>query len=295
MTQCPVCSIPCNGALFEQVVVRVDGSATVSYDMRCCESCGSQFADPLREAPPEFYDHDVPVWRWEFGEVKRDLHERVRKGSSVLEIGCNEGNCLAHLDHSSYNISGIDLNAPAVERAKRKGFRCSIRTIEEIQKTEIFDMVFFFHVLEHVPDPYRFLKTIRSILSADGFIAFSVPDESRLQLLAGREEFDYPPNHLFRFSCRGITSLLDRAGFKVVRVAHHPRDLNCFRFLSNTVHAMLRSGWCNWLYNREVPRPITMSLKLPFFIIRAPDAAVRYILNRHRPGLAYYVLAQRTL
>src|SRR5262245_44348598 len=161
--RCPVCSIAGKEAVVVETTA-INGSERMKYRILSCTECRSQFADPPLEAPPEFYGHEVPKWRWEFGEIRKDLNERLAQGSSVLEIGCNEGNCLAHLDHTRYNISGIDVNIQAVGRARQSGFCCSTHSLEELAAKGCFNLIYFFHVLEHVPDPYQFLQRVSTIL-----------------------------------------------------------------------------------------------------------------------------------
>jgi hypothetical protein len=50
----------------------------------------------------------------------------------------------------------------------------------------------------------------------------SVPSERRWTMLFGREEWDYPPNHMTRWTPRSLAALLRAAGYGDVEVVRVP-------------------------------------------------------------------------
>jgi SAM-dependent methyltransferase len=157
-----------------------------------------------------------------------------------------------------------------------------------------FDVICFFHVLEHVPDPCAFLRAVATKLRPGGKIVFSVPHPERLILLAARESADYPPNHLTRFSIQGLRLLAARSGLRVLDLRDHPRDVGLTAFISLSLFGVLRRWGVEWPYGSRIPRLWRAAFKLPFFAALSPFAAVRYFANRRRPGSALYLICEKT-
>lgn len=80
-----------------------------------------------------------------------------------------------------------------------------------------FSAVTAFQVLEHLPDPVRFMSSIAERLPPRGRLVFSVPNSKRLseQYFPG---LDLPPHHLHWWTKRSLTTATERAGFRVLEV-----------------------------------------------------------------------------
>lgn len=83
-----------------------------------------------------------------------------------------------------------------------------------------FDTVFCNQVLEHVPSPQKALDEIFRVLKPGGNLIVSVPHLSRLH----EEPFDF-----FRYTQYGLTHLLQKSGYSVIRLLP-VGGLLCFLF-----------------------------------------------------------------
>src|SRR5262249_54356173 len=131
-----------------------------------------------------------------------------------------------------YEAIGLDVNTAAIANAKKKNLRVYANSLEPFVASypgARFEAVLFFHLLEHLPDPFRFLTICRSVMSDSAVLMLSVPSERRLFLKIGREWWDKPPHHLTRFSERGLRQLLVRSGFEVVASRFQPTDRSISR------------------------------------------------------------------
>ncbi len=187
------------------------------YSMRRCESCQTEFALPRRAADGAHY-HDFGEfygWQWEFSKCLADLAYLVGRGS-LLEVGCGEGLFLERLPEGFSGV-GIDLNQPAIEKARARGLTAIYGDIEEAHRWPVgssFDAVAIFHVLEHTERPAQVLHEIGRLLRPGGWLFLSVPNQSRALARVVREYWDLPPHHLTRFSVAGLKRLLSRCGFE---------------------------------------------------------------------------------
>jgi len=252
----------------------------------------------LIAAPPEYYNYAVPEWRWEYGRALQDIERYCPQGGVILEIGCSEGHFLKRIDQAKYKVYGLDFNPDAIAKAQHRRLNCYAMTLEEFQ--EAFpdfraDIVCFFHVLEHLESPSRFLEQVVSILKDEGRIIFSVPNPNRIRLKFGREDGDYPPHHLIRFSVNGIFRLLGRCGFRVIKVEEEPRDLNVFSANSHLTYHLLRTMRQSWLYKPATPKWIKALIRGPVLICTFPLTMLIWLKNSCRGGLALYILAEKEL
>jgi SAM-dependent methyltransferase len=291
---CPVCN---NGKSFELVekCAAAFSSEIVNYGIYQCDFCDSSFAAPLKSAPEDYYNYSVPEWRWEFGELIQDLNKLNSGDLKLLEIGCNEGNLLNKIDKNKYSLYGIDFNQSAIKKAMNKKLNCHALTIDEFKKLFPglgFDVVCFFHVLEHVENPYSFLEAVKSLLNPKGKIIFSVPHPHRLRLLADREQADYPPNHLVRFTIRGLQYLAERSGLKILEMKDHPRELNLFSFAALSSYSLLKKLGMAWAYKPSIPKWCKALIRTPFYIAIFPYASFRFLTNLHLTGDAIYIVCE---
>jgi len=177
--------------------------------------------DPLR------YDGHVD----EPQEVARMVAELVPLGSSVLDVGCGTGSVsriIADIRHAK--ITGIEPNSCRAAAARARGFEVYEEpfTSGVLQLLDQFDVVLFADVLEHVPDPARFLQLAHRALRPDGRVIASVPNVAhwsvRIDLLRGR--FNYQPvgirdsTHLRWFTGETVRSLFESNGLRVISLQH---------------------------------------------------------------------------
>lgn len=297
--KCPICLSNSNFKLIQEPNYNLF-SYPLNYSMYGCGSCDTAFAHPFEAAQSDFYDYTVPDWRWEFGEFINDFNH-IDEHTKILEIGCNRGNFLEQIKHKNRkNLYGLDFNQEAIAKARSKGFNCYATTLESFQQQNPelkFDIICFFHVLEHLDQPEDFFNTLFGMLTKEGKIVFSVPNPNRIMLACGRDSWDYPPNHLTRFSLPGIKQFLNRLNFKPVSIKAEPKDLNFLSFLSFSVYYFLHKIGIKWPYDTEsnISKLKKIIFKLPLFICLSPLAAVKYYKSRSKSGLALYIICQKKL
>lgn len=152
-----------------------------------------------------------------------DISFYSRKGGGrLLDIGCNEGRGLAIYQRNGFDTEGLELNEKAAQNARKAGFSVHTQTLEEFQPEEPFDIVVLSNVLEHAPDPKEMLENVSRVLKPGGQIWISCPNsQSWLRKLFGRSWINWHvPFHLFHFSGKTLSQLLQRSGFKI-------RELKC--------------------------------------------------------------------
>ena len=101
-------------------------------------------------------------------------------GHRVLEVGCGAGNILAELPDTAR--SGLDLSPWLLEKARaRLGPAVDLREgwAEDLPYPDAsFDRVYSSEVLEHVADPAAVLREMRRVVTPDGRVVVSFPNEA---------------------------------------------------------------------------------------------------------------------
>jgi len=93
---------------------------------------------------------------------------------------------------------------------------------------ESFDIITMFDVIEHVPDPSRDMAAIHRLLKPGGTFVVSTPNIDGIfprWSLKVAKALDYwphpePPHHLYQFSVKTLSAMLEKCGF-AVEAAHH--------------------------------------------------------------------------
>lgn len=219
--KCPVCE----SKFLEYVEKRYSEKMNMEYKIFKCKNCFLQFSIPLEPASPSHYEEYEWYWeRWEFKEALKFLKG---KGNKILEIGCGEGYFLNLAKKKGFEVVGIDFNEKAVKIAKEKFKLKNVYAMEIDEFLKIcedkFDAVCFFHFIEHLKNPFEFLLKLKRVIKKNGFIVFSLPNERRPRVKFGlREDWDYPPHHLTRWSDKSIKLLVKKASFKIIYIKEEP-------------------------------------------------------------------------
>ena len=150
----------------------------------------------------------------------------VPEKSLVLDVGCNTGYMAHKLKEKNCNCDGIDINEKALNIAKQYARRVYKRDLYDgklaIDK-ELYDVIIFADLLEHLPRPDLLLKDSLQYLEKNGIVLISMPNvariEIRLKLLLGN--FDYTEggilsqDHLRLFTRKSATYMIETCGYKV--------------------------------------------------------------------------------
>lgn len=232
---CPNCGESKASVLFEgrDVLYGVPGV----FPVRRCALCGLIYISPRPTAaelasyyPDEYGPHTIPDdsvsipgagqkhLAWRIGLIERFAPSRGR----VLDVGCATGQMLDGLRARGWEVCGVEpgVNAAAYAR-DRRGLNVRQGTLRESQFPDAhFDVVCFWHSLEHVPDPKETLREAARVARPGATLLLSLPNPD-----CGMARWFGPywcgwdvPRHLCLFPRNVLTRMLEETGWSEVRL-----------------------------------------------------------------------------
>jgi 2-polyprenyl-3-methyl-5-hydroxy-6-metoxy-1,4-benzoquinol methylase len=125
---------------------------------------------------------------------------------NILEIGVGTGIHLLNFDKLGYQVTGIEPDPVSAKflNEKLKNGTCINGYIEDLTFEDKFDVVFLYHVVEHIEHPLSMLKKCKDILKDNGIIIIAVPDcENSFSL----ESSISNPFHIWHFSKKSFETI----------------------------------------------------------------------------------------
>jgi 2-polyprenyl-3-methyl-5-hydroxy-6-metoxy-1,4-benzoquinol methylase len=193
------------------------------------------------------------------------LHElRGRRAGAVLDIGCGRGHFLNALRQRGWTCTGTELSDTAALHA-RETLALDVR-VGPFQAgmfpDATFDVVYLWHVLEHIPATYDALIAVQRLLRTGGMLVVALPNLASWQARLCRYGWFHLdlPRHYVHCSTDWLLRSLSQLGFEIVEVNHFSMEqnvygwiqslLNCAGLKKNLLYDVLRNRSA-----RDVARP----------------------------------------
>lgn len=153
--------------------------------------------------------------------------EKRFRGFSILDVGCGNGEFLSYLKSKGWEVLGVDVSSVAVKETMNKIGRGNVRagSFPPLKFNRKFDVISFWHVLEHLETPIDYLKKAGKVLDKKGVLVGEVPnfDSGVLKLFQKDYNWIMVPEHRLYFSKVALLKILERAGFAHVQFITTPR------------------------------------------------------------------------
>ena len=139
------------------------------------------------------------------------------RNSKILEIGCGNGYFLKQLvKNDSWKNFGIGYDPSYIESKKNSQNIRFEKSFFDDSCKEDSDLIISRHVIEHIPEPIPFLKSIRKISKPQTKIFFETPTIE--WILKNHVFWDFTYEHCSFFTKNSLTTAFQIAGFKVKSV-----------------------------------------------------------------------------
>lgn len=239
--RCPLCG-SLTTAVFCRAFDRVRRTPEETWEIRHCPDCGYGWTyPPLQQAkigdyyPPTYLgDTNRMITEFKAGRLQKsrswqkekekvELVEKFRRHGRLLDVGCADARFLLALDPDRWSRTGVEFSQQTVALVSTAFPDLSLIP-GDIYSPSLpagsFDVICFWHVLEHLPEPQRVLARVRDLLSPGGLVFISLPNLESMQARLFRRfwyGFDDVPRHLHHFSPRSLQRILSAAGLEFLQ------------------------------------------------------------------------------
>jgi 2-polyprenyl-3-methyl-5-hydroxy-6-metoxy-1,4-benzoquinol methylase len=145
---------------------------------------------------------------------------------NLLDIGCGSGEFILFMQSKGWNVTGIDSDLKAVQRAQGKGLNVIKGNILDHNfLQESFDAIVLSHLIEHLHNPDKVLSMCKRLLKKGGKLVIATPNIESFGHLVFRQNWRglEPPRHINLFSIRSLNNLISKLGFEETTIFTIPR------------------------------------------------------------------------
>ena len=175
------------------------------------------------------YHYDHPIDLSDPGDLYSKIINMTGRNKQVLDIGCGSGQIGEILTNQfACRVTGLELDADACSIAKDKLWKVVSGNAEQMDLASLFqtrsmDVILCLDVLEHMIDPWSFIKRAKLLLKSNGYLIATIPNAAHasvvLELLAGKFQYRdlglLDKNHVRFFTLDSVEDLFRGAGYLI--------------------------------------------------------------------------------
>lgn len=238
---CPVC----HGQSFRPFLECKDHTTTgEAFHVEQCSACGFLLTNPrpTEETTTRYYQSSRYIshqsrstglldsiyliirhftLRWKFKLINPYLTHHT-----VLDYGCGTGAFLQYCKNQGKSASGVEPSTDARKIAQSNALQVA-ESLEALTEPK-FDVITLWHVLEHVYSLERTIQALAGRLHENGTIFIAVPNHESYDAAHYASywaAYDVP-RHVWHFSKKDMTLLLEKNGLQVIKIV--PMKLDAY-------------------------------------------------------------------
>lgn len=178
------------------------------------------YTDYRADAPlyKRTYAKRVSIIERHFPGLKNAKREPLR----VLDVGCAAGYFLSVMQARGCVVTGLEpseaIRSVATAELGPGRVHDKLLAIDDEFEPGAFDLITFWDVIEHIPDPRAALSRARELLAPGGKLLVETQNvDSRAAKLLGKKWQHYKhAEHIYHFNPRTLERLFGEAGFRVL-------------------------------------------------------------------------------
>ncbi len=136
---------------------------------------------------------------------------------TLLDMGCGTGSFLSFMKKKGHQVLGIENNTNARRVCDEKDIK--VYPNEAELSTNRFDIITLWHVIEHLAAPEQRIAAYHNLLKSQGILVIAAPNfdsHDRMHYHKDWAALDVP-RHLWHFTPKGMISMVEEIGFKLIK------------------------------------------------------------------------------
>ena len=166
----------------------------------------------------------------------------LKKNVKLLDVGCGRGQFIYLLKKIGWSVFGTELSSTSASAAKKKigeKFIFIKENLEEVKNINInFDIITFWHVLEHLKNPKRVIEVLEKKLDKNGFFVIEVPNFDSYQRFIDRNYWILLecPRHVTHFTKKSLLSLFSKDKYNLIKISTFSLEYGCYGMLQSLLN-----------------------------------------------------------
>ena len=212
---------------------RESGNARGTQQIVSCTQCGLEYVNPrltndeilalYSGAAEDVYLEGQKGRELTFRRCVDFIESFNPPGKRLLDVGAATGFFLKQAQRMGWEVQGVELNHYRSEWGRSNlGIPIFAGDLSKYARTSIsgrYDVVTMWDMIEHSPNPTLELCLARDLLNEDGLLVVNTPNVgSWMAKLFGKHWWFYIPQHLYYFTPKTLSDMLERAGYEVLSV-----------------------------------------------------------------------------
>ena len=161
----------------------------------------------------------------------RLISKQAQSKARILDYGCGTGELVKYLNTRGFNAEGYEPNKKAKQALKENNI-ASINSLQNIDYQ--YDIITFFHVLEHLHNPIETLQYLLKYLKPKGSLILALPNYGSWDAKHYKKlwaAYDVP-RHLWHFNIHGVHNLAETIECNITTQRGQPLDAYYISLLS---------------------------------------------------------------
>ncbi len=204
-------------------------------------------------------------------QVSDIISRHLPAGSSVLDLGAGEGALSQRLQDIGYHVTAADMDRNQFKPSDIPFFQVNFNSQPELdifirQNENRFDLVMGIEVIEHVENPFAYVRLLKQLIKPGGFVLITTPNitswYSRLNfLMHGRfhqfSDSDLSYGHVAPVTSWELGVILRSENMEIITLSpagrlpmiwlHYSPKIILFNIIALTIRPFMRgivTGWC---------------------------------------------------
>jgi len=217
---------------------RASGDELLIDQLVKCPRCGLIYINPrikgdliiegYSEGSDEVFVSQASAREKTFSKSLKKIEKYVKNKGKILDVGTAAGSFLAAARKKGWEVYGCEPNKWLVDWGN-KYYNLSIKQgtiFDQKYQSGFFDVVSLWDVIEHTTSPSSVLRECNRVLKDKGLLVVNYPDiGSLISRFMKRKWLFLNSVHLYYFTRKTITAILEKNGFKAISMSPYFQSL----------------------------------------------------------------------